>query len=108
MIKAWPALRTSNERRSAFRSAACRTTGKAWYRRKEDSVRAPLKYSDLAMLQVSFLGMKAGTRGGSIVPEWLGQMISGPLRGTFSTPTAWKRPIRYVRVMVRINQRSDA
>jgi hypothetical protein len=29
----------------------------------------PRKYSDLAMLQVSLLGVKAGTNGGSIVPE---------------------------------------
>jgi mannitol-specific phosphotransferase system IIBC component len=60
------------------------------------------------MLHVSFLGVKAGTIGGSSVPEWLGQMISGPLLGTFSIPDTLNRPTRYVRVIARISQRKAA
>src|ERR1700730_3115398 len=108
MISAWPALRRSNDLRSATRSAEWRTTGNAWYWRNSQVTNPPLKYSDFAMLHVSPRGTNAGTIGGSSVAEWLGQMISGPLRGTLSRPTTLKRPNRYVRVSVRISQRSQA
>jgi hypothetical protein len=52
--------------------------------------------------------VNAGTIGGSKVAEWLGQMISGPVRGTFSAPTTRKSPIRKVRVIMRIDQRKKA
>src|SRR4030081_3904436 len=108
MIRACPLFKMSNARRNAVRSAEWRTTGKAWYARNSQSTKPPLKYSDFAMLHVSSRGTNAGTIGGSSVAEWLGQMIRGPLRGTFSAPTTLKRPKRNVRVIARISQRKNA
>jgi hypothetical protein len=68
----------------------------------------PLKYSDFAMLHESPRGVNAGTIGGSRVPEWLGQTMIGPVLGTFSAPAMRKSPMRYVRVIARMNQRKAA
>jgi hypothetical protein len=46
------------------------------------------------MFQVSLRGTNAGTIGGSSVAEWLGQMISAPVRGMFSAPTTLNSPTR--------------
>ena len=69
MTSAWPDFRMSKAVRIAVRSAVWRTTGKAWYERKIQAISPRLKYSDLAMLQVSPRGRNAGTIGGSNVAE---------------------------------------
>ncbi len=71
-----------------------RTTGNAWYAVNNQRIQRLRKYSDLAMFHESPRGRNAGTIGGSRVAKWLGQTMSGPVRGTFSTPSTVNKPTR--------------
>src|SRR3989475_8894110 len=108
MISACPDSRISNALRIAMRSAVCLTTGKEWYERKTQVMNPPLKYSDFAMLHESPRGKNAGTIGGTRFAGGLGQMMTGPLRGTFSAPITLQKPTRYVRALGPMSQRLNA